>query len=78
MQPNRDNRTSPFKFIKMKTRFFPLNPLHKRFRLFAIPFSLVLGYFSYRKYKQTEKENRRKQPLTLAEPNLVSDVQVSL
>lgn len=80
MQSNRDNRnpTGRFKFIKMNARFFLLNPLNEQIRLFTIPISLGLMYISYQKFiKQNRKENRSRRPVTCAEPNLVSDIEVS-
>lgn len=62
----------------MNSRFFLLNPLNEQIRLFTIPISLGLMYISYQKYKQIRKDHRSsKQPVTCAEPNLVSDMEVS-
>lgn len=47
-------------------------------RLFTIPISLGLMYISYQKFKQLRKDQKIRQPVTRAEPNLVTDIEVSL
>lgn len=61
----------------MNSRFFLPNILNEQIRLFTIPISLGLMYISYQKYKQRRKDQRIRQPVTCAEPNLVTDIEVS-
>lgn len=65
-----------FKFVKMNSRVFLPNILNEQIRLFTIPISLGIIYISYQKYKQ-RKDQRIRQPVSCAEPNLVTDIEVS-
>lgn len=61
----------------MNSRLF-FTTLNEQMRLFTIPISLGLMYISYQKFKQLRKEPKFKNPVTLAEPNLVTDIEVSI
>lgn len=65
-----------FRRTNFKNFFNSKNQIYSSMRLFTIPISLGLVYISYQKFRQLRKETKFKNPLTLAEPNLVSDVEV--